>query len=146
MRRRTLARKIALETLFQLDLRGVEVLQDLQEYISERTDDHAIRDFARELIIGCWQKRKEIDRLISGVSENWRIERMATVDRNVLRLAVYELLFREDIPPIVSINEAIDIAKLYGSEDSGAFVNGILDAIRQRYRKDGNRGTGSKTG
>jgi N utilization substance protein B len=81
--------------------------------------------------------RDEIDAWIERFSQNWKIRRMSRVDRNVLRVAVYELLYCHDIPPKVSINEAIDIAKRYGTEDSGAFINGILDSVRIAIEKEG---------
>ena len=77
--------------------------------------------------------RDQIDALINGASENWRISRMATVDRNILRFSVYELVYLDDIPPSVTINEAVEIAKRYGSEDSPSFVNGILDKIARTH-------------
>jgi N utilization substance protein B len=88
------------------------------------------------LIEGVTEHRNEIDSLIRQFSENWKMSRMSRVDRNVMRIAVYELLYCHDIPPKVSINEAIDIGKKYGTEDSGAFVNGILDSIHLFLEKE----------
>ena len=79
----------------------------------------------------------EIDALIERFSKNWKIRRMSCVDRNVMRIAVYELLYCQDIPPKVSINEAVDIGKKFGTEESGAFINGILDSIREALEKEG---------
>ncbi|HOK77865.1 MAG TPA: transcription antitermination factor NusB [Verrucomicrobiota bacterium] len=93
-------------------------------------DQDVIRAFANDLIRGAWQHRGKIDALITKHAKNWDLCRMAVVDRNILRIAIYEMLYREDIPPVVSINEAVDIAKKYSTEDSGGFVNGILDKIR----------------
>jgi transcription antitermination protein NusB len=90
----------------------------------------AVRSFADPLIRGAIEHREEIDGKIRHYAENWDLHRMAVVDRNVLRLAVYEMLYREDIPPIVSINEAVDIAKRFSTQDSGKFVNGILDRLK----------------
>ncbi|RLB93364.1 MAG: transcription antitermination factor NusB, partial [Deltaproteobacteria bacterium] len=90
-----------------------------------------------ELVQGVRRHLHQIDRIIERFSSNWKLSRMAAVDRNVLRLAVYELLCRPDIPSKVSINEAIDIGKKYGTEESGAFINGILDAIHLAIDKDG---------
>lgn len=90
-----------------------------------------------QLVQGVRQHCGQIDRIIERFSNNWKISRMAGVDRNVMRLAVYELLCCADIPPKVSINEAIDIGKKYGTEESGAFINGILDAIHLAVEKDG---------
>ena len=89
------------------------------------------RQFAEELARGVIAHHTEIDPLISQHAENWEIDRMGTVDRNAMRIAVYEMLHRDDIPPVVSINEAVDLAKAYSSIESGKFVNGILDRIRK---------------
>ena len=91
----------------------------------------AVRLFAEPLIKGTVEHRAEVDGLIQKYAKNWDLRRMATVDRNILRLAIYEMLYREDIPPVVSINEAIEVAKKFSTEDSGKFVNGILDKVRE---------------
>ena len=88
------------------------------------------RLFADPLIRGVIEHRDAIDEKIKDHAKNWDLHRIATVDRNIMRLAIYEMLYREDIPPIVSINEAVDIAKKFSTQDSGKFVNGILDKIR----------------
>ncbi len=90
----------------------------------------ATREFADRLIRGVVEHRAELDQRITQFAQNWDLKRMAVVDRNVLRLAIYEMYFRQDIPPVVSINEAVDIAKKFSTEDSGKFVNGILDKIK----------------
>ena len=89
-----------------------------------------MRLFAEPLIRGVIEHRNEIDEHIKKHAKNWELHRMAAVDRNVLRLAIYEMLHREDIPPVVSINEGVDIAKKFSTQDSGKFVNGILDKIK----------------
>ena len=89
------------------------------------------RMFAEELVRGVIAHHPEIDPLIAKHAEHWEIDRMGTVDRNAMRIAVFEMLYRDDIPPVVSINEAVDLAKAYSSIESGKFVNGILDRIRQ---------------
>lgn len=94
------------------------------------TDEAAVRLFAEPLIRGTIEHRSEIDEKIQSYTKNWELSRMAVVDRNILRLAVYEMLYRDDIPPVVSINEAVDIAKRFSTDDSGKFVNGILDKIK----------------
>lgn len=91
----------------------------------------AVRLFAEPLIRGTLEHREELDRIIQKHARNWSLQRMAVVDRNLLRLAAYEMLYRPDIPPVVSINEAVDIAKKYSTDDSGKFVNGILDSLRK---------------
>ena len=93
-------------------------------------EEAAVRAFADPLIRGTLEHRQAIDEQIVKHATNWAMNRIANVDRNVLRLAIYEMLYREDIPPIVSINEAVDIAKKFSTEDSGKFVNGILDKIK----------------
>ena len=98
-------------------------------------EDTATRVFAEPLIRGTLEHREEIDEHIRRVAKNWELHRIAVVDRNILRLAIYEMMYREDIPPVVSINEAIDIAKRYSTPDSGKFVNGILDKIRSELMR-----------
>ena len=93
-------------------------------------EEAAVRLFAEPLIRGALDHRDEADALIKKHAQNWDLHRMAAVDRNVLRLAIYEMLYRDDIPPVVSINEAVDIAKKFSTQDSGKFVNGILDKVK----------------
>ncbi len=87
-------------------------------------------EFLRRLVLGVLDHREELDQLIEKYSENWRLDRIDLIDRNILRMALFELLYCKDIPPKVTINEAIDLGKRYGSEDSGSFINGILDRIQ----------------
>jgi N utilization substance protein B len=94
------------------------------------TEELSTRLFADKLIRGVLEHRTDLDARIQKHAENWDLHRMAVVDRNILRLAIYEMLFRDDIPPVVSINEAVDIAKKFSTQDSGKFVNGILDKIK----------------
>ena len=94
-----------------------------------------MRLFADPLIRGTLEHRDAIDELIKGHAKNWEFHRIAAVDRNIMRLAIYEMLHREDIPPIVSINEAVDIAKKFSTQDSGKFVNGILDKIKGKLMR-----------
>jgi N utilization substance protein B len=93
-------------------------------------EEKAIREFADPLIRGTLEHRDEADAIITKHAKNWELHRIAAVDRNVLRLAIYEMLHRDDIPPVVSINEAVDIAKKFSTQDSGKFVNGILDHVK----------------
>ncbi len=93
-------------------------------------DEAAVRLFAEPLIRGTLEHRDEADALIKKHAKNWDLHRIAAVDRNILRLAIFEMLHRDDIPPVVSINEAVDIAKKFSTQDSGKFVNGILDKIK----------------
>src|SRR5947207_74318 len=94
------------------------------------TEEAAVRLFAEPLIQGTLEHRDELDAIIKKHAINWELHRIAAVDRNILRLAIYEMLYRDDIPPIVSINEAVDIAKKFSTLDSGKFVNGILDKVK----------------
>ena len=138
MRKRTQARELALQLLYQLDLRGEETLPEMEAYLAaEESGDAEVRSFARGLLVGYWEQRAIIDQKIEEVAKNWQLRRMAAIDRNILRLATYELLFRDDIPPLVTINEAIDIAKKFSTKNSGPFVNGILDNIRLKAAPPG---------
>lgn len=155
MGKRREARERAVQFLFQHDLNPPEKLEEALEQFwtsqraaaiaeekgaatwGERTelpppsaDEAAMRLFAEPLIRGTLQYRNEIDEIIKKHAKNWDLHRIAAVDRNILRLAIYEMLHREDIPPIVSINEAVDIAKKFSTQDSGKFVNGILDKVK----------------
>ncbi len=107
--------------------------------------ESAVRLFADPLIRGTLEHRDELDERIRKHAKNWSLHRMAVVDRNLLRLAAYEMLYREDIPPVVSINEAVDIAKKYSTDDSGKFVNGILDSLRKEILRPA-RHAGSPSG
>jgi len=98
-------------------------------------DEAAVRLFADPLIRGALEHREEADAIISKHAKNWELHRIAAVDRNILRLAIYEMLHRDDIPPVVSINEAVDIAKKFSTQDSGKFVNGILDKIKSELMR-----------
>ena len=91
----------------------------------------AARKFAEDLVKGFLEHQEAVDTKIKAHAENWEFHRIAVVDRNILRLAIYELLFRDDIPPVVSINEAIELAKKFSTEDSGRFVNGVLDRVKK---------------
>jgi len=121
-----------------MDISGIKVDEALSEFWGEHPSFiEEIREFAEELAKGVGKDIEEIDKRISEHATNWTLKRMAVVDRNILRLATYELLFRSDIPPKVSINEAVDIAKKYGDANSGKFVNGILDRIGKEAKRIG---------
>ena len=125
---RTKARECALQALYQLDTIGGDARDAVRGVMAhfEEADGETQR-FADELVRGVQSERAQIDALIQQTSTNWKLDRMARVDRNLLRLAVYELKYSADVPAKVAINEAIEIAKRYGTADSPAFVNGILD-------------------
>ena len=135
MRKRTLAREIALKALYQWDLLGKDVEAQFDEFCRTEAEDSEVAAFALDLVKGCIEMVKTLDEHISGAAENWDIARMAAIDRTILRIGTYELAFRDDIPPKVTINEAIDLAKKYSTESSGEFVNGILDKVRMRLGK-----------
>jgi transcription antitermination factor NusB len=132
MKKRTRAREIALQFLYQLDLRGDDLMAEAKSFVRGEERDSETARFALRLVEGTVEHRAEIDKMIQGVAQNWNISRMAVVDRNVLRLASYELLHCDDIPPKVAINEAIELGKRYSTQNSGAFINGILDKIMNR--------------
>lgn len=137
MRKRTVAREIAVQVLYQLDLRGQEVLEELDALLEDASEDAEVRKFAHDLVVGTWEHRAQIDENITKVATNWDLPRMAAVDRNILRLATYEICYCPDIPPLVSINEAIEIAKKFSTKNSGPFVNGILDNVRMKCAPPG---------
>lgn len=129
MKRREQARQIALQALYQLDLRGEEFGPQVVEFLRESTRDPEVYFFARRLTEGVWTWRAEADRLIEAAAEHWRIRRMAPIDRNILRLATWEMCRAPDIPDRVSIDQAIELAKRFSAAESGAFVNGVLDRV-----------------
>lgn len=131
MRRRA-ARQFAVQLLFQRDFNPESAIDEvLRDFWDENSADAATRNFAVELLRGTIENLPLIDARIRKVAANWDLTRMGGVERNVMRLAVYEMLCRNDIPPIVSINEAVDIAKEMGEDKAGKFVNGILDRIQR---------------
>jgi transcription antitermination factor NusB len=146
MRKRTLSREIALQALYQLEVRGDEIIKEIDSFCRKQTKEAEISDFAIMLVKGCFPVIKEIDKKITSISEHWNLHRMPVIDRNVLRLACYELLYVSDIPPKVSINEAIDLAKKYSTEKSGSFVNGVLDKVYSRYVKNGGKDQNDTSG
>ncbi len=140
MRKRTQARECALQILYQVDIRKDPVDKLFLDFWRENEAEAEVSDFANSLVIGAIKNMKKIDETISSYASNWKLSRMAVIDRNVLRLATYELLFCPDIPQKVSINEAVDLAKKFGDMESGKFVNGILDKISKEEVKDGKAG------
>jgi N utilization substance protein B len=127
MRRR--AREIALQILYQLDASQGKAKEVLDLFWENFEPSLNAREFCRRLVVGVCQNLEQIDRLIEENSENWTLKRMAMVDRNILRMATFELLQCPDIPFKAILNEAIELAKKFGADDSGAFINGILDRI-----------------
>lgn len=135
MGRRRKAREETLRILYRLEFDNQEPEEILRHYWESRKKDREIRDYSTWLTKGITSHQKEIDSLIQSASEHWRLPRMAVIDRNVLRMAVYELLFEKDIAPAIVINEAIEIARKYSGDESAVFVNGILDAVRKGLEK-----------
>jgi len=138
MRKRSQAREFALQLLYQMDVTGDNSESALSNFWQARLQDGISQDvseFTEELIKGVSINLKAIDSKISLYATNWQLKRMAVVDRNILRLASYELLFRTDIPPKVSINEAVELAKKYSGLEAGKFVNGVLDKIKIENNK-----------
>jgi len=159
VRKRTRAREIAIQALYQYDAQrrigaesasggagaaadaprteGAPALAwgEIEKFIGGESQDPEVLAFARELVAGTLDSVEEIDVQLAGVVENWRVERIAAMDRAILRLATYEINARQDVPPKVSINEAIDLAKKYSTAQSGSFVNGVLDRLLQLRRQ-----------
>ena len=129
------AREFTLQVLFAIDYNQQSAYEALPLFWKDLDVPEEVRAFSDELVLGVEGYIDEIDSLLSKYSENWTIDRMTGVDRNILRMAVYELLYRPEIPRNVTINEAVEIGKKFGSEDSGAFVNGILDRIARDHGK-----------
>lgn len=141
MKKRTRARELALQFLYQNDLVGLGV-DKADDFLREEEKDVETRRFAKRLVEGTLDHREEVDEVIQSVAQNWNISRMAVIDRNVLRLATHELLHCPDIPPKVAINEAIEIGKRFSTQNSGAFINGILDKIMNRAAGKAKSGAG----
>ncbi len=130
MGKRREGREAAVQFLVFCDLNQGAGAEAAEEFWDLRPSTKGIRNFALPLVEGVLRHRAEVDERISRYADNYDLERLAVVDRNVLRLAIYEMLHRQDIPPVVSINEAIEVAKRFGSVESGRFVNGILDRVK----------------
>jgi N utilization substance protein B len=131
MMRRARAREVALQLLFQYDHNPGVPRETIEQFVSGRLRDTELATFALSLFDGVIKHRDESDRRIAEAAENWRVSRMATVDRNVLRLGTYELFYNPETPARVAFDEAIDLARRYGSADSPSFVNGVLDRLYQ---------------
>jgi N utilization substance protein B len=125
------ARTWALQLLFQWDFNPLEEADALEEFWREKDPSERGRRFAEDLYRGVTEHRDAIDRVLQGYADNWDLRRMSAVDRNVMRIALYEMWHRQDIPPVVTINEAVEISKAYSGPESGKFVNGILDRARK---------------
>jgi transcription antitermination factor NusB len=129
MGKRRRARELAVQVLFHLEF-SPDDPSEVFDLICENFEaPESIREFSKMLVLGVCDKKERLDRAISQSSRNWRIDRMTRLDRSILRLAVFEMMFAPDIPARVSIDEAVEIGKIFGSEDSGRYINGVLDNI-----------------
>jgi len=123
------SRELALQALYQGEQAGQNGLLVFEEFCAHFQVNKKSIPYAKKLLDGVQEKADAINQLISKYAENWRLERMSVIDRNILRLAVYEVHFQDDVPISVAINEAVEIAKRYSTDDSGPFINGILDSM-----------------
>ena len=130
MGRRRQSRETALQLLYALDITRVNVREMLRDGWAKKMLSPEIRDFTTALVTGVIERRDEIDACIQECSTNWSLERIGLDERNILRFAIYELCFLPDIPPNVTINEAVEVAKKYGTDEAPAFINGILDRVK----------------
>jgi len=138
MRKRTKAREFTLQVLYQMDITGDDYVLSLDNFWKEHEQENIeqdVKSFTTELVKGVADNLEAINKEIIRYATNWELKRIAAVDRNVLRLSCYELIFRDDIPAKVSINEAIELAKKYSSPEAGKFVNGILDKVKLEKNK-----------
>jgi N utilization substance protein B len=131
------ARELAMQALFYMDMQKDASEEMLEYFCGCFCTSKKSRPFFMKLVNGVLETKGRIDALVEHYSQNWKINRMSCVDRNVMRIAVYEMLYCDDIPPKVSINEAVDIGKKFGTQESGAFINGIMDSIRGALEKEG---------
>jgi N utilization substance protein B len=133
--RRRKSREFALKVLYQLNITKQDVIAVLNQFQEHFLSNGEADEFLKRLVLGVLEHGPELDRLIEQYSENWHLDRINIIERNILRMAIFELLYCEEIPPKVSINEAIDLGKRYGSQDSGSFINGILDRIQNEVAR-----------
>ena len=130
------SRELALQALYQGELTGNAGLLDFEEFCAHFQVNKKAMPYARKLLDGVRQNTEEINGLVSRYAENWRLERMSVIDRNILRLAVFELHYQDDVPARVAINEAVEIAKRFATDDSGSFINRILDTMVRTEKRE----------
>lgn len=134
--KRRIAREHALKILYMADMRGEMSPSLIDEfYLVNSNVEREIKEFTERIVKGVFENIKEIDEKISSAILNWDFNRLCLVDRNILRIGTYEIIFADDIPPVVSINEALEIAKKYGTDDSPKFINGVLHRIKEEVGK-----------
>ena len=136
MGKRRSSRELALKFLYQFELNEGDLDEQIKLFLERNSSQEGVENFMKELVVSLINKREEIDEIIQKYSDHWVLDRMTVIDRNILRIGTCELLFNFSTPPKVVINEAIDIAKKYGNEDSPEFINGILDKV---YNKTGQK-------
>jgi N utilization substance protein B len=146
MGRRTKARECAFQILYQREITGEAMPKVIDAFWQVRSGTAPMRAMAERLAVGAQGKERELDREITAAAANWRLDRMAPVDRTILRLGAYELLAEPDTPPAVVLDEAIELAKRFGEHDSPSFVNGVLDAICRQLRPSARRKQGRARG
>ena len=134
MGRRRKAREETLRILYRLEFDSKSLVETVDQYWENKKAHRATREYSTWLVNGIISHQKKIDTFIQQASEHWRISRMALIDRNIIRIAAFELLYEEKIAPAIIINEAIEIAKMYSGDEAATFVNGILDAIRKNLK------------
>ena len=137
MGKRRSSRELALKFLYQFELNEGDLDEQIKLFLERNSSQEDVENFMKELVMSLVSKMKEIDEIIQKYSDHWVLDRMTVIDRNILRIGTCELLFNFSTPPKVVINEAIDIAKKYGNEDSPEFINGILDKV---YNEIGQKG------
>jgi len=133
--KRTRARELAMQALYQLDVQGPGLLDFLDRFFIENEPNDSARKLASDWTKGTWENLAQCDELIIDSTIKWQLSRLSPVDKSILRLAIYQLKFCPDIPPKVALNEAIELAKKFGSDKSGSFVNGVLDAILHKIKR-----------
>ncbi len=137
MGKRRSSRELALKFLYQFELNKGDLDEQIRLFLEQNSSQEDVENFMKELVVSLIDKMEEIDEIIQKFSDHWILDRMTVIDRNILRMGTCELLFNFPTPPKVVINEAIDIAKKYGNEDSPEFINGILDKV---YNEIGQKG------
>jgi transcription antitermination factor NusB len=142
MGRRRRDRELAVQVLFHLEFNPGDPRAAFDLICEDFRSKESVKLFSAQLVQGVCEKQDKLDALIVSASKNWRLERMARLDKCILRLAAFEILFMEDIPPKVSIDEAVEIGKKFGGEDSGSFINGVLDNIYNTLLEQGQLKTG----
>jgi transcription antitermination factor NusB len=133
------ARELALQALYSMEVTGEACAKVLEDVKRENSPEEEVWEYSSRLVLAAHEKQKELDELINRQCDNWDLARVALLDKNILRMAITEILFFDDIPPKVSIDEAIELAKKFSTEKSGIFINGILDpiAFKNKQKKAG---------